>query len=90
MADDLGRAERAARECDLLLAVGSTLSVYPICDVVPIAKRLGADLVIVNAEPTQFDDLADAVVRGSISHALPTIVSPPVAGRRESADERDC
>ena len=77
VADDLGRAERAARECDLLLAVGSTLSVYPICDVVPIAKRLGADLVIVNAEPTQFDDLADALVRDSISHALPTIVSPP-------------
>jgi len=74
VADDLGRAERAARDCDLLLAVGSTLSVYPICDVVPIAKRLGADLVIVNAEPTQFDDLADALVRESISDALPVIV----------------
>jgi NAD-dependent deacetylase len=77
VADDLGRAERAARECDLLLAVGSTLSVYPICDVVPIAKRLGAAVVIVNAEPTRFDDLADALVRDSISDALPTIVSPP-------------
>jgi NAD-dependent deacetylase len=74
VADDLGRAERAARECDLLLAVGSTLSVYPICDVVPIAKRLGAAVVIVNAEPTQFDDLADAVVRGSISEVLPAII----------------
>jgi NAD-dependent deacetylase len=80
VADDLGRAERAARECDLLLAVGSTLSVYPICDVVPIAKRLGADLVIVNAEPTQFDDLADALVRDSISDALPTIVGRSAAG----------
>ena len=74
VADDLGRAERAARECDLLLAVGSTLAVYPICDVVPIAQRLGAAVVIVNAEPTQFDDLADAVVRGSISEVLPEIV----------------
>ncbi len=76
VADDLGRAERAARDCDLLLAIGSTLSVYPICDVVPIAKRLGASLVIVNAEPTQFDDLADALVRDSISHALPAIIGP--------------
>ncbi len=74
VADDLGRAERAARECDLLLAVGSTLAVYPICDVVPIARRLGASVIIVNAEPTQFDDLADAVVRGSISDVLPEII----------------
>ena len=73
--DDLGRAERAARECDLLLAVGSTLAVYPICDVVPVAKRFGAAVVIVNAEPTQFDDLADVVVRGSISHVLPEIIA---------------
>lgn len=75
VADDLGRAERAARDCDLLLAVGSTLSVHPICDVVPIAKRLGAALVIVNAEPTPFDHLADAVVRDPISHALPEIIT---------------
>ncbi|MET0149185.1 MAG: NAD-dependent deacetylase, partial [Acidimicrobiales bacterium] len=71
---DLGRAERAARECDLLLAVGSTLAVYPICDIVPIARRFGASVIIVNAEPTQFDDLADAVVRGSISEVLPEII----------------
>jgi NAD-dependent deacetylase len=77
VADDLARAERAARECDLMLAVGSTLSVYPICDVVPIAKRhAGAAVVIVNAEPTQFDDLADAVVRGSISDVLPDLIGP--------------
>jgi NAD-dependent deacetylase len=75
VADDLVRAERAARECDLMLAVGSTLSVYPVCDVVPIAKMSGAEVVIVNAEPTQFDDLADVVVRGSISDVLPEIVS---------------
>jgi NAD-dependent protein deacetylase/lipoamidase len=74
VADDLVRAERAARECDLLLAVGSTLAVYPICDVVPIAARFGAGIVIVNAEPTQFDHLAAAVVRGSISEVLPEIV----------------
>lgn len=74
IADDLGRAERAARECDLLLAIGSTLSVSPICDVVPVAKHFGATVVIVNADPTQFDHLADALVRGSISDVLPEIV----------------
>jgi NAD-dependent deacetylase len=76
VAADLGRAERAALECDLLLAIGSTLAVYPICDVVPIAKRNGAAVLIVNAEPTQFDDLADVVIRGSISEVLPEIVAP--------------
>ncbi len=74
VADDLVRAERAALACDLLLAIGSTLAVYPICDVVPIAKQAGATVVIVNAEPTQFDHLADAVVRDSISAVLPDLV----------------
>jgi NAD-dependent deacetylase len=74
VADDLARAERAAVECDLLLAVGSTLAVYPICDVVPVAHRFGAQVVIVNDAPTQFDHLADALVRGSISEVLPVII----------------
>jgi NAD-dependent protein deacetylase/lipoamidase len=72
--DDLVRAEQAARQCDLLLAVGSSLSVYPIADVVPLAKSRGAQVVIVNAEPTQLDDLADIVLRGSISEILPALV----------------
>jgi NAD-dependent deacetylase len=71
---DLRRAERAANECDLMLAVGSTLSVYPIAAIVPIAKRGGARVVIVNAEPTEMDDLADAVVRGPIGTLLPRLV----------------
>ena len=49
--EDLERAFAAAEECDLLLAVGTTLAVYPVADVVPIAKRPGAGVVIVNAEP---------------------------------------
>jgi NAD-dependent deacetylase len=81
VAADLARAERAARQCDLLLAVGSTLTVYPIADVVPIASASGARIVIVNAEPTAFDALADAVLRGPISELLPAIVglTPPRA-----------
>ena len=72
--DDLARAQHAAADCDLMLAVGSTLSVYPVAGVVPIAKRAGARIVIVNAEPTEMDDVADAVLRGSISEILPRLV----------------
>jgi len=73
---DLMRAQVAASECDLMLAVGSTLSVYPVAGVVPAAKRAGARVVIVNAEPTEMDEIADAVLRGSISDILPRLVSP--------------
>ena len=74
VAEDLVRAERAAQQCDLLLAVGSSLTVYPAAGVVPIAKEHGARLVIVNAEPTPYDRIADAVLNGSISEILPAIV----------------
>jgi NAD-dependent deacetylase len=72
--EDLRRAERAAARCDLMLAVGTKLSVFPIAGVVPVAKRAGARVVIINAEPTDMDELADAVLRGSISSLLPALV----------------
>ena len=56
------------------MPVGSTLVVYPIAEVVPIAKQCGARVVILNAEETGFDDLADVVVRAQIAEALPRIV----------------
>jgi len=71
---DLIRAGEAARRCDLLLAVGTKLSVWPIAGVVPAARDAGARVVIVNADPTEMDDLAHAVLRGSISALLPQIV----------------
>jgi NAD-dependent deacetylase len=71
---DLARAESAAASCDLLLAVGSSLSVYPAAGLVPTAHRAGARVVIVNAEPTGYDAIADVVVRGPISEVLPEIV----------------
>ena len=77
--EDLVRSDRAARACDLLLAIGSTLSVYPIAAVVPLAKRCGAKLVIVNGEPTEMDELADVVVRARIGEALPQLVAAPPA-----------
>jgi len=73
---DLERAQRAADEADLLLAIGSSLTVNPIASVVPRAFRGGADVVIVNAEPTPFDHLAAAVVTGGISDVLPRILAP--------------
>lgn len=71
---DLQRAGDAARRCDLMLAIGTKLSVYPIAGVVPVAKEAGARVVIVNAEPTEMDALADIVLRGSISALLPRLV----------------
>jgi NAD-dependent deacetylase len=72
--EDLVRAERAARRCDVLLAVGTSLAVYPAARLVPLAASLGAAIVIVNAEMTRFDDVAAAVVRDPISQALPAII----------------
>ncbi len=74
VAADLARAEQAARRSDLLLAVGTTLSVWPIAGVVPLAKEAGARVVIVNADPTDMDALADAVLRGPIGELLPSVV----------------
>jgi NAD-dependent deacetylase len=74
VADDLARAQQAARRADLLLAVGTKLSVWPIAGVVPLAQEGGARVVILNAEPTEMDQLADAVLRGSISELLPRLV----------------
>ena len=74
VAEDLMRAEQAAADCDLLLAVGSTLGVFPAAGLVPIAVRHGAIAIIVNAEPTDMDGLADVVLRESISECLPALV----------------
>lgn len=71
---DLVASEHAALTCDLVLAVGSTLSVWPAAGVVPIALSRGARLVIVNNDPTDFDAHADVVVRASISEVLPRMV----------------
>ncbi|HUW03800.1 MAG TPA: Sir2 family NAD-dependent protein deacetylase [Acidimicrobiales bacterium] len=74
VAADLARAERAALSADLMLAVGTTLGVYPIANVVPTAKRSGARVVIINGSATEMDDLADVVIRGSISEVLRRLV----------------
>jgi len=70
---DIAACEQAAIECDLLLAVGTTLGVYPVAAMVPLAAQRGATVIIVNAEPTEMDGLADIVVADSLSDALPVI-----------------
>jgi NAD-dependent deacetylase len=77
VAADLARADAAARRADVLLAVGTTLGVYPIANVVPLAKSHGATVVIVNGGPTEMDDLADIRLEGSISDILPALVLGP-------------
>ena len=67
------RAMRVAAEADVFLAIGSSLQVYPVAGAVEIAKSAGARVVILNAQETPFDDIADAVLQGSISEILPQI-----------------
>jgi len=72
--ESLERAQVAAQECDLLLCIGTSLGVFPVANMVPIAKNFKARVVIVNAEPTGFDELASVLVGGSISEVLPVML----------------
>lgn len=76
--DVIARAARAAAQADLLLAVGTSLKVYPVAGLVTIAKDAGARIAIVNAEPTPFDSIADVVVQEPIGDVLPAIVRRPL------------
>ncbi len=69
----IARAMAVAGEADLLLAVGSTLQVYPVAGVVPLAKDAGARIVIMNNQPTPMDPVADALLRGPIGELLPAV-----------------
>jgi NAD-dependent deacetylase len=69
-AQAMERAEQLSRTCDLFLAVGSSLVVWPAAGFPLMAKRNGSALVIINREPTEFDELADLVIRNDIGDAL--------------------
>jgi NAD-dependent deacetylase len=64
------RAAELARQCDLFLAIGSSLVVWPAAGFPPMAKNCGARLVIINNEPTDQDDIADLVIRSDIGETL--------------------
>ena len=72
--EDLERAQLAAATCDVFLAVGSTLKVYPVAYLPRIAVQAGARLVILNAQATPLDPAADAVLSQPIGDALPRLV----------------
>ncbi len=71
----IDRAMNAAAEADLFFAVGTSLQVYPIAGALPAARTAGARIVIVNAQPTPFDEIADAVYREPIGTVLPQLFS---------------
>jgi NAD-dependent deacetylase len=72
--DVLDAAIVAAAECDVFLAVGTTLTVHPAAGLCDVALQAGAELVVVNGGETAYDDLAHRVVRGSISDTLPPLI----------------
>jgi len=69
------RAEQLARNCDLFLAIGSSLVVWPAAGFPLMAKRNGAALIIINREPTEFDDIADLVVHHDIGDVLDPFIA---------------
>ncbi|MFE2728843.1 NAD-dependent deacetylase [Kitasatospora sp. NPDC059327] len=75
----LQQADAVAKACDLFIAVGTSLQVYPVAALPQIALESGARLIVVNGEPTPFDEAADEVVREPISTALPALVRRLVA-----------
>lgn len=70
----LARAMAIAKACQILVAVGTTLQVQPAASLAGLASEGGARLVIVNADPTPYDPLADQVVREPIGTALPRLL----------------
>ncbi len=70
----IDRAMRASAEADCLVAVGTSLQVYPIAAAVPAARAAGATIIIVNAGPTALDEMADVRLSGSISDVLPALI----------------
>jgi len=72
---EMERATEAALACDLFLAIGSSLVVYPAAGLPIAAKRNGAKLVILNRDPTELDEIADLVVNAEIGATMAKVVS---------------
>ncbi|UCD67725.1 MAG: Sir2 family NAD-dependent protein deacetylase [Betaproteobacteria bacterium] len=72
----IDRAMNSAAEADIFFAIGTSLQVYPIAGALPAAHEAGARIIIVNAQPTPFDDIAEAVCRKPIGTVLPQLLAP--------------
>ncbi|USX55817.1 Sir2 family NAD-dependent protein deacetylase [Lentzea sp. HUAS12] len=79
-AEVLRRARLAALDCDVLLVAGTSLSVQPAAGLVPLAARAGAEVIICNAEPTPYDDVAAVVLHEPVGDVLPDLSSVPPSG----------
>ncbi|MBO0899172.1 Sir2 family NAD-dependent protein deacetylase [Cellulomonas sp. zg-ZUI222] len=79
--DALERAVAAATDAVTFVAIGTTLTVQPVASLAAVAVDAGARLVVVNAEPTPYDHLADEVVRDPIDEAVPALVADLLATR---------
>ena len=75
VAEDLERSQMAASICDLFLAAGTTLAVYPAAALPAIALRNRAKLIILNAQETPYDDDAEVIIREPLGEVLPAIVA---------------
>jgi NAD-dependent deacetylase len=73
-AEAVATATRLAEEADVMLVVGTSLVVYPAADIPLIAVRSGASLIVVNAEPTPFDRLAEVTIYGKAGEVLPELL----------------
>ncbi len=76
----IDRAMRASEECDVFVAIGTSLQVYPVANTVQRARAAGASVIIVNGTPTKLDHLADVVVLGALADVLPAICGVEPAG----------
>lgn len=72
--EEMERASDTALACDLFLAIGSSLVVYPAAGLPIAAKRGGAKLVILNRDPTELDHMADLVINAEIGPTLAKVV----------------
>lgn len=77
-----GQALQAARDCQLMLIAGSSLTVYPVDTLPSIARQSGASVIIINEEPTPFDEMANLVIREEAGEALTRIVHAVEKARR--------
>jgi NAD-dependent deacetylase len=71
---EMARAEAAVKACDLMLVLGSSLTVYPAAGFPLLAKRMGAGLVILNREPTPLDPQADLAINAEIGPTLQSVI----------------
>ena len=72
----LEAAQQAARACDLMLVVGTAGAVYPAAGLARLAREAGAQVAVLNPAPSELDDAAHAVLRGTAAQCLPALLAP--------------